>query len=81
MSNKDHQLDASINLVGQGCPMNLVYTKVELAKMASGQVLEIILDDGVPVRNVARSIEEEGHELLHKKQLTDGSWSVIVRKS
>ena len=49
--------------------------------MVSGQVLEIILDDGVPVRNVSRSIEEEGHELLHKKQLTDGSWSVIVRKS
>ena len=81
MSNKDQQHDVSINLVGQGCPMNLVYTKVELAKMISGQVLEIILDDGVPVRNVSRSIEEEGHELLDKKQLMDGSWSVVVRKS
>ena len=81
MSDKDYQSDSSIDLVGQGCPMNLVYTKVELAKMVSGQVLEIILDDGVPVRNVSRSIQEEGHELLQIKQLVDGTWSVVVRKS
>lgn len=81
MPDKDNQLDATINLVGQGCPMNLVYTKVELAKMVSGQVLEIILDDGAPVRNVSRSVLEEGHELLQKKQLADGNWSVVIRKN
>lgn len=72
--------DKSINLVGTGCPMNLVYTKVELAKMDSGQVLEIILDDGAPVRNVTKSVQDEGHELISRKQLADGNWSVVVRK-
>ena len=60
--------------------MNLVYVKVELARMGSGQILEVILDDGAPVRNVSRSIENEGHELVRKNQLADGSWSVVVRK-
>ena len=72
--------DKSINLVGTGCPMNLVYTKVELAKMNRGQILEIVLDDGAPVRNVTRSIEDEGHELISKEQLSDGNWSVTVKK-
>lgn len=72
--------DKSIDLVGTGCPMNLVYTKVELAKLSSGQVLEIILDDGAPVRNVTRSVQDEGHELISKEQLPDGNWAVAIRK-
>jgi len=78
--NKDNRPEKSLNLVGTGCPMNLVHVKVELARMRPGQLLEVILDDGAPVRNVSRSIENEGHELLQRDQLDDGSWSVIVRK-
>lgn len=69
-----------INLVGTGCPMNLVYAKVELAKIDTGEMIEFILDDGAPVRNVTRSIQDEGHQLLHREQLNDGSWTVVVRK-
>lgn len=60
--------------------MNLVYAKVELAKLASGQVLEIILDDGAPVNNVTESVRKEGHQVLEKVQRADGSWSVLIRK-
>lgn len=81
MSDRGHGTGKYLDLVGTGCPMNLVYVKVELAKMDSGQILEVILDDGAPVRNVSRSIEDEGHELLQKDQLEDGSWSVVVRKN
>lgn len=72
--------DKSIDLVGTGCPMNLVYAKVELAKLNTGQVLEIILDDGAPVRNVTKSVQDEGHQLLSKEQRADGNWAVVVRK-
>jgi molybdopterin/thiamine biosynthesis adenylyltransferase len=80
MTEKGYSLDTRIDIVGTGCPMNLVHAKVELARMDSGQILEIILDDGAPVRNVSRSIQEEGHELLQQNQLNDGTWSVVVRK-
>lgn len=72
--------DATKNLVGTGCPMNLVYTKVELSRLVTGQVLEIILDDGAPVTNLFRSVLNEGHQILNKEQLKDGSWSVRIRK-
>lgn len=80
MVEKDQRPDISLNIVGTGCPMNLVHAKVALAKLDTGQVVEFILDDGAPVRNVTSSIQEEGHELLRKEQLGDGTWSVVVRK-
>ena len=73
--------DAAKNCRGVGCPMNLVYTKVELSKLQSGQVLELILDDGPPINNVPESVLKEGHEILEQKQLEDGAWSVLIRKA
>jgi len=73
-------VDASKNCRGVGCPMNMVYTKVELAKLGRGQVLELILDDGAPVNNVPLSVEREGHTVLEKTQLADGAWQLLIRK-
>lgn len=64
-----------------GCPMNLVYAKVALAKLKSGEILELILDDGPPINNVPGSVLKEGHKVLDKRQLEDGAWSLIVEKA
>ena len=69
------------NCRGVGCPLNLVYVKVELAKLKPGQVLEMILDDGPPINNVPGSVIKEGHAILGKKQLEDGTWSVFIQKA
>ncbi|MFN2367170.1 MAG: sulfurtransferase TusA family protein [Desulfurivibrionaceae bacterium] len=76
----NRKADAVKDCRGVGCPMNLVYTKVELAKLGSGQVLEIFLDDGAPVNNVPGSAEKEGHRVIDKRQLEDGVWSVLIEK-
>ncbi|MGW8162045.1 MAG: sulfurtransferase TusA family protein [Desulfobulbales bacterium] len=73
--------DAEKSLVGTGCPMNLVYAKVELAKLSEGQILKIIIDDGAPLVNVSRSLEEEGHLLVHKEKLKEGTWALFIRKA
>lgn len=80
MSGEAVQPDASRNLLGVGCPMNMVYAKVELAKLKTGQVFELILDNGAPVTNVSESIRREGHEILSRHELTGGGWSVVIRK-
>ena len=72
--------DASKDCRGVGCPMNLVYAKVELAKLKTGQVLEILLDDGAPVNNVPVAAEKEGHRILEKKKLQDSVWAVLIEK-
>lgn len=74
------KIDAQKNCRGVGCPMNLVYTKVELAKLQPGQVLELILDDGAPINNVPGSVEKERHTIVGKNQLEDGAWQVLIKK-
>ena len=80
MSGDVRRPDAEKNLVGTGCPMNLVYAKFELAKLAPGSILRLILDDGAPVENVSRSLAREGHLILEREQRGDGSWSLLIRK-
>lgn len=75
-----HRPNAKKDLTGIGCPMNMVYVKVELAGLRDGQLLELILDEGSPVENVSRSVEREGHTLLEKKQLPNRCWSLLIRK-
>ncbi|MDR1648506.1 MAG: sulfurtransferase TusA family protein [Zoogloeaceae bacterium] len=64
---------------GVACPMNFVKTKMDLAQMQSGQLLEILLDDGAPIENVPQSVRGEGHAVL--AQTREGeAWRVRIRK-
>ncbi len=74
------RIDASRDCRGIGCPMNLVYTKVELSRLAPGQVLEVILDHGAPINNVPRSVIREAHEIIGQNRLDDGAWQLLIRK-
>ncbi|MEK7474183.1 MAG: sulfurtransferase TusA family protein [Candidatus Coatesbacteria bacterium] len=69
----------SIDLRGVACPMNFVKAKVALEGVATGEVLEILLDDGEPVQNVPASFTEQGQEVLGVKP-GDGHWRVAVRR-
>jgi len=64
---------------GVACPMNFVKTKIELSTMKSGELLEILLDDGAPIKNVPGSVRNEGHDVLEEKQ-KENFWSVLIRK-
>ena len=64
---------------GVACPMNFVKTKMALATMQSGQLLEILLDDGQPIQNVPGSVRQEGHEVLSTEK-TDNYWKVLIKK-
>ena len=73
------KIDASIDLKGVTCPINFVKSKLKLEIMDKDAVLEIILDDGEPVRNVPASLKDEGHKILEVKQ--EGQyWRLLVQK-
>jgi len=71
----------TLDLRGTRCPLNFVKTKIKIEGMTSGELIEIMLDDGEPIRNVPRSVAAEGHEVMGIEKLDDGSYSVFVRKS
>ena len=70
--------DRSIDLTGVLCPMNFVQTKMEIEDMEAGQVLEVILEDGAPIKNVPKSIKEEGHKIVYVGKTDDGKYRLLV---
>ena len=60
--------------------MNFVKAKLKLEAMEIGETLEIILDDGQPIRSVPASFRDQGQEVLEETALGDGRWRVVVRK-
>ena len=69
-----------IDLRGIKCPLNFVKAKLELEKIAVGQVLEVLLDPGEPVANVPASFTEQGQEILEVIE-SDGHFRLKVRKT
>ena len=70
---------ASIDLRGVLCPMNFVKTKLKLEEMETGQVLEVFLDDGEPMRSVPRSVKEEGHKVVQVENMGK-AYKLLIKK-
>lgn len=68
-----------LDLRGVLCPLNFVKTKLKLEEMKSGDILEVILDEGEAINNVPRSLKEEGHQVLKLRKI-DGAFLLIVKK-
>ncbi len=72
-------VDVDLDLRGVICPYNFVKTKLKLETMEPGQVLSVLLDEGDPIRNVPRSVENEGHTVLAQERL-EKVYRVLIRR-
>lgn len=70
---------SELDLRGVICPYNFVKTKLKLETMKHGDVLSVLLDDGDPIRNVPRSVENEGHTVLSQERV-DRAYRVLIRR-
>lgn len=70
----------TLDLKGVPCPLNYVRTKLKLETMQNGDILEVILDDGQPVKNVPLSLKQDGHEILAQEKINERFWKIIVKK-
>ena len=74
------KFDTEINLKGEVCPYTFVRSKLAIEEMLAGQVLRIIVDHEPATKNVPRSMENEGNEILDIDKLNDSDWQIVVRK-
>ncbi len=75
----DNGIKMKIDLHGVTCPMNFVRTKVALAALAAGDLLEVVLDEGEALLNVPRSVKDEGHQVVNVESLGE-TFRVVIRK-
>ncbi len=76
----DYNVDEVIDITDVTCPITFVKTKVALEELDEGQILQVHLNDGEPVKNVPRSVKEEGHEILELTENGDGTYELFIRK-
>ena len=73
------RVDVELDLRGVICPYNFVKTKLKLEAMEAGQTLAVILDDGDPIKNVPRSVSDDGHTVLLQEPWAQAH-RVIIQK-
>ncbi len=62
------------------CPVNFAKTKLVLAGMERGDILELFIDDGSAIKNLPGSVEKEGHKVLSKEEEKTGGWCITIEK-
>ncbi len=70
-----------LDLSGVACPMNFVKTKLKLETLPVGARLAVILDDGMPIENVPKSLEEQGQKVLAQERISEGQWKILVERA
>ncbi|MFH0793073.1 MAG: sulfurtransferase TusA family protein [bacterium] len=71
---------AVLNITAYTCPMTFVKTKLKLEDLEPGDVLEVILRDGEPFRNVTRSCQDEGNRLLGAEKINPEHYRIFIEK-
>lgn len=77
----EKKIDAYLDLKGVACPYNFVKTKLKLEDMESGQVLQIVIDEGEPYQNVPRSVLNEGHKILEEEKVEEKHYRIVIEKA
>lgn len=72
--------DYFVDITDVVCPVTFVKAKVALEEIATGQILEIKLNDGEPIQNVPRSLKNEKHKVLSVDKNEDGTYTIAVEK-
>ncbi|MEQ5775816.1 MULTISPECIES: sulfurtransferase TusA family protein [unclassified Thalassospira] len=75
--------DITIDITNDVCPMTFVKTRLKLEKMTPGQILQVILKDGEPLKNVPRSVTDMGDDVLDLTKMADetDTYRLTIRKN
>ena len=72
--------ERNLDITGETCPMTFVRTRLQLDRMAAGEVLRVRFRGAEPRTNLGRSLAEQGYAVLDLEELPDGSGMLRVRK-
>ena len=73
-------VDRELDIRGQVCPYTFVKTKLALEEMSPGHVLRVLVDYEPATRNVPRSVQLQGDEVLSVEPFSASLWAITIRK-
>ncbi|MBI4396589.1 MAG: sulfurtransferase TusA family protein [Elusimicrobia bacterium] len=70
-----------LDITKEHCPMTFVKTKLQLAKMRPGDVLEVLLTEGEPLENLPKAVVEQGHRVVELTRVKDSVHKLTLIKN
>lgn len=70
----------TLDITKEHCPMTFVRTKLKLAQISAGDVLEVLLSEGEALENVPRSAKEQGYNVLSVEHVEGTTYKVTIQK-
>ncbi len=69
---------ASVDITAEVCPMTYVRVKLALERLTKGDLLEVWLKGEEPLKNVPRSVKDDGHEVV-ALEAVEGKTRLLIR--
>lgn len=73
------KINEKIDLTGIPCPHNFTRALFKLEAMNKDGILEIIIEDGRPIKKMPARLEEEGYKVASKKK-EGANWILQIKK-
>ncbi len=68
----------TIDVRGEICPYPDMKTMVALAKMAPGEILEVLIDYPLALERIPRSLKKKKHKLLQTEQIDGPDHRLLI---
>lgn len=69
-----------LDITKEHCPMTFVKVKIELLRLQSGDILEVLLSEGEPLDNVPRNAKEQGYNVLGVEHVEGTTHKITIKK-
>lgn len=70
-----------LDVTTEHCPMTYVRTKIQLAKLAKGDLLEVLVKGQEPVENIPLSATEQGYNVVSVAETAEsGVYQIIIER-
>jgi TusA-related sulfurtransferase len=69
-----------LDITREHCPMTFVKTKIELAKLQSGDQLEVLVTEGEPLENIPKSSAEQGYKVIEISLVSGKTHKIVIQK-
>jgi TusA-related sulfurtransferase len=70
----------TLDVRGEICPDPLTLTIKEVAKMALGEELKVIVDSPTALETITRWAQNVGHNFLGVREIGPAQWEIHIRK-
>ena len=70
----------TIDMRGLTCPYPEILARRALSAVATGESVEITLDNVPSVENIPAAAEEMKHEVIEVKKIGERDWRIVIRK-